>query len=95
MSSYTIYHKSYHETHRENINLKKKKKYAYKNYGIPVEMYAALCDEFHAHKKFYVKLKTLDPILVRLMMKKFHPNEDRLSASRFLPIGHDPKCDVL
>ena len=75
MSSYTKYHRAYQDKFRDQISLRRKKKYCFKKYGIPTDKYAELCDDFYSDKKFYVKLRDLNPTIVHFLLKKFHPGE--------------------
>jgi hypothetical protein len=77
MSSYTKYHRAYQDKFRDQINLNRRKKNCFKKYGIPMDMYDELCDEFKEQRRYYLKLKDLNPALVNFLLKKFHSTEKK------------------
>ena len=72
MSSYTKYHRDYQKKHRDEISKRRKKKYLLDRYGIPIED-DELGEELQENKKFYVKLQELNPKLVLILLRKYHP----------------------
>ena len=72
MSSYTKYHKAYEMRNRDQINLRKRKRHCFATYGIPILEYDDLIDELKEHRKYYIKLRDLDPKLLKYVIEKFH-----------------------
>ena len=84
MSSYTKYHKAYQDKHRDRINLRHRKQSCFRKYGIPMERYEELYPEFKENKKYYLRLKELNPETVQLLLSKFHADHAKKFSLQFV-----------
>ena len=79
MSTYTKHHRKYLETHKDQINAHRRKRYFNKQYGIPIDRYEYFIGIFKENRVNYIRFckliatlhqmtEKLNPDLVQLLM---------------------------
>ena len=67
-NTYTQYHKTYRDTHKDAINAHKRKRYSRKKYGVPFDVF----NEFDKKRKAYISIykmaRTLDRNILTIML---------------------------
>ena len=72
MTSYTKHHRKYLESHRDQINAHRRKRYFNKQYGIPLDKFDDYIDTFNTNRLDYIRfcklIQKLNPELVQLII---------------------------
>jgi hypothetical protein len=82
MSSYTKHHRKYMNTHRDQINAHRRKRYFNKQYGIPIEKYDDFIGIFNENRVNYLRFCKLI-VTLHQMSEELNPDLVQLLQDRF------------